>query len=33
MKGFAEDVAIAMDEDVCTVVPTLDGDGAFAPAQ
>ncbi|MGW5063911.1 2-phosphosulfolactate phosphatase [Streptomyces sp. NPDC004096] len=29
--GFAADVAIATEEDVCTVVPVRDGDGAFAP--
>jgi len=29
--GFAEDVAIAAEEDVCTVVPVRDGNGAFAP--
>ncbi|WP_406446925.1 2-phosphosulfolactate phosphatase [Streptomyces sp. NBC_01613] len=29
--GFVEDVAIATEEDVCTVVPIRDGDGAFAP--
>jgi len=29
--GFSEDVAIAMEEDVCTVAPVRDGDGAFAP--
>lgn len=29
--GFATDVAIAMEEDTCTVVPVRDGDGAFAP--
>ncbi|MCX5328055.1 2-phosphosulfolactate phosphatase [Streptomyces sp. NBC_00140] len=30
-KGFVEDVAIAAEEDACTVVPVRDGDGAFAP--
>lgn len=29
--GFAEDVAIAAEEDTCTVVPVRNGDGAFAP--
>jgi 2-phosphosulfolactate phosphatase len=29
--GFAEDVAIATEEDICTVAPVRDGDGAFAP--
>ncbi|MEU8869054.1 2-phosphosulfolactate phosphatase [Streptomyces umbrinus] len=29
--GFAEDVAIATEEDSCTVIPVRDGDGAFAP--
>ena len=29
--GFVEDVAIATEEDVSTVVPVRDGDGAFAP--
>jgi len=29
--GFAEDVAIATEEDTCTVVPVRDDDGAFAP--
>ncbi|MEU6379819.1 2-phosphosulfolactate phosphatase [Streptomyces sp. NPDC046909] len=28
--GFTEDVAIATEEDVCTVVPVRDRDGAFA---
>ncbi|QFQ98649.1 2-phosphosulfolactate phosphatase [Streptomyces phaeolivaceus] len=28
--GFATDVAIATEEDSCTVVPVRDGDGAFA---
>jgi 2-phosphosulfolactate phosphatase len=28
--GFAEDVAIATEEDISTVVPVRDGDGAFA---
>ncbi|MEV0180198.1 hypothetical protein AB0I54_12975 [Streptomyces sp. NPDC050625] len=28
--GFVGDVAIATEEDVCTVVPVRDGDGAFA---
>ncbi|MCD9879161.1 2-phosphosulfolactate phosphatase [Streptomyces guryensis] len=28
--GFAADVAIAAEEDVCTVVPVRDADGAFA---
>lgn len=28
--GFAEDVAIATDEDASTLVPVRDGDGAFA---
>ena len=28
--GFAEDVAIATDEDVSSLVPVRDGDGAFA---
>ncbi|MFF4548474.1 2-phosphosulfolactate phosphatase [Streptomyces sp. NPDC001435] len=28
--GFVEDVAIATEEDICTVVPVRDGDGAFA---
>jgi phosphosulfolactate phosphohydrolase-like enzyme len=27
--GFTEDVAIATDEDACTVVPVLDDDRAF----
>ncbi|HBF83164.1 MAG TPA: hypothetical protein DD420_25570 [Streptomyces sp.] len=30
--GFSGDVAIAVEEDACTVVPVLDADGAFAPA-
>ncbi|MFI1358333.1 2-phosphosulfolactate phosphatase [Streptomyces sp. NPDC020898] len=29
--GFVEDVAIAVEEDICTVVPVRDSDGAFAP--
>ncbi|WP_019070735.1 2-phosphosulfolactate phosphatase [Streptomyces hokutonensis] len=29
--GFVEDVAIATEEDVSTVVSVRDGDGAFAP--
>jgi 2-phosphosulfolactate phosphatase len=29
--GFAADVAIATEEDMCTVVPVRDPDGAFAP--
>lgn len=29
--GFVEDVAIATEEDTCTVVPVRDSDGAFAP--
>ncbi|MEV0479722.1 hypothetical protein AB0I69_03740 [Streptomyces sp. NPDC050508] len=29
--GFAEDVAIAAERDVSTVVPVRDGNGAFAP--
>ncbi|MCC9707420.1 2-phosphosulfolactate phosphatase [Streptomyces sp. MNU76] len=29
--GFADDVAIATEEDICTVVPVRGGDGAFAP--
>ncbi|KAB1149906.1 2-phosphosulfolactate phosphatase [Streptomyces luteolifulvus] len=28
--GFVEDVAIAAEEDACTVVPVRNGDGAFA---
>ncbi|MDN3027176.1 2-phosphosulfolactate phosphatase [Streptomyces sp. S.PB5] len=28
-RGFAEDVAIATEEDTCAVVPVRDGDGAF----
>lgn len=28
--GYVEDVVIATEEDVCTVVPVRDGDGAFA---
>ncbi len=31
--GFAEDVAIAIEEDTCPAVPVLDGDGAFARAR
>ena len=30
--GFSGDVAIAVEEDACAVVPVLDADGAFAPA-
>ncbi|WP_406470084.1 2-phosphosulfolactate phosphatase [Streptomyces sp. NBC_01615] len=30
--GFTQDVAIAVEEDACTIVPLRDGDGAFAPA-
>jgi 2-phosphosulfolactate phosphatase len=29
--GFVEDVAIATEEDTCTVVPVRDGNGVFAP--
>ncbi|MFE7276116.1 2-phosphosulfolactate phosphatase [Streptomyces sp. NPDC057623] len=29
--GFVEDVAIAAEEDTCSVVPVRDGDGAFVP--
>ena len=29
--GFVEDVAIATEEDICTVVPVRGEDGAFAP--
>ncbi|GAA3784500.1 hypothetical protein GCM10022403_018950 [Streptomyces coacervatus] len=29
--GFVEDVAIATEEDTCTLVPVRDSDGAFAP--
>ncbi|MBK3566711.1 2-phosphosulfolactate phosphatase, partial [Streptomyces sp. MBT62] len=29
--GFIEDVAIATEEDLCTLAPVRDGDGAFAP--
>jgi len=29
--GFAGDVAIAAERDVCAVVPVRDGNGAFAP--
>ncbi|MFF4805637.1 2-phosphosulfolactate phosphatase [Streptomyces sp. NPDC001351] len=31
VMGFAEDVAIATEEDACAVVPVRDHDGAFAP--
>jgi 2-phosphosulfolactate phosphatase len=29
--GFVTDVAIAAEDDVCTLVPVRDDDGAFAP--
>ncbi|MFF4803970.1 2-phosphosulfolactate phosphatase [Streptomyces sp. NPDC001351] len=29
--GFVADVAIATEDDVCTLVPVRDGDGAFTP--
>ena len=29
--GFVEDVAIATEEDICTVVPVRDPDGVFGP--
>ncbi|WP_326719879.1 2-phosphosulfolactate phosphatase [Streptomyces sp. NBC_00243] len=32
-SGFAEDVAIATEEDACTVVPVLNGDGGFTAAR
>ncbi|WP_217562087.1 2-phosphosulfolactate phosphatase [Streptomyces sp. GbtcB6] len=31
VTGFAEDVAIATEEDACVIVPVRDRDGAFAP--